>query len=41
MSYMKQELWNQLEQTSNAAEQAGQKGYRTGTQCSVLDAIKK
>lgn len=33
--------WYQLESTSNAAEQAGSKGYKTGVRCSLLEAVQK
>lgn len=33
-------VWNLLETTSNAAEQAGSKGYRTGTKLPLIEGVK-
>jgi hypothetical protein len=40
-SRMTLKVWNMLELHTNAAEQAGIKGYRTGICVSLLDAIQK
>ena len=39
LSLIKKEHWNLLESTSNAAEQAGNKSYRSGKGLSLLAAI--
>ena len=38
---MSKDVWNKLESHTNAAEQAGMKGYRTGIRVALLDAIRK
>ncbi|KAF2466172.1 uncharacterized protein BDR25DRAFT_238033, partial [Lindgomyces ingoldianus] len=40
-SLMTLDTWNTLETHTNAAEQAGMKGYRTGIRVSLLEAIQK
>lgn len=39
-SEMSKEAWEKLESHSNAAEQAGQKGYKTGKHVSILEATR-
>ena len=38
-NYMEQRVWDSLERTSNAAEQAGMKSYRNGINKTLLEAI--
>mgnify|MGYP006877411489 CR=1 FL=1 len=40
-SNMTEEVWNKLESHSNAAEQAGNKSYKTGTGLSLLEGIQR
>lgn len=40
-SNMSKEVWNTLSSDTNASEQAGMMGYKTGIRVSLLEAVRK